>query len=107
MVRPRRLVSASEGLLAVRVVRRFIAHGGGSQAVLIAWNVLTAIFPIALALAAIGGVVLRLAGVTPDAIARQVIAVFPADVGAQDAALLDPFERRRCLGPRGLRQERA
>lgn len=83
----RALVGRAAELFPVRVVRRFAEHNGGSQAVLIAWNGLTAIFPIALAVAAIGGLVLSVAGVSPDAIARQVVALFPNDLGAQDAAL--------------------
>jgi membrane protein len=84
---PKELVTATEGTLPVRVFRRFVGHSGPNQATLIAWNLLTAIFPIALALAAIVGFVVRAAGITEDAIARQVVAVFPTDVGAQDAAL--------------------
>jgi membrane protein len=83
----RAFVGRAAELFPVRVVRRFVEHSGGSQAILIAWNALTAIFPIALAVAAVGGLVLSVAGVTPDAIARQVVALFPTDVGAQDAAI--------------------
>jgi membrane protein len=96
---PGRLVSRAARLFPVRVVRKFMEHGGGSQAVLIAWNALTAIFPIALALAAIGGLVLSLAGISSDAIAGQVVAVFPNDTGAQAAALhaLDVLRRQTVL----------
>lgn len=87
VARGRALVGRAAGLFPVLVVRRFAEHNGGSQAVLIAWNALTAIFPIALAVAAVGGLVLSVAGVSPDAIARQVVALFPNDLGAQDAAL--------------------
>jgi YihY family inner membrane protein len=85
-------------LFPVRVARRFLEHDGGSQAILIAWQVLTAVFPVALGLAAIGGLVVRAAAISPDTIARQVVAIFPADVGAQDAAL---------RGIEGLRQQTA
>jgi membrane protein len=87
VARGRAVVVRAAELFPVRVVRKFAAHSGGNQAILIAWNALTAIFPIALALAAIGSLVLSVAGVTPDAIARQVVALFPTDTGAQDAAL--------------------
>lgn len=85
--RARGLVSGASDLYPVRVIRGFMDHRGGSQAVLIAWNALTAVFPIVLALAAIGGVLLSVAGVTSDTIVRQVVTVFPDDVGAQAAAL--------------------
>ena len=95
----RALEGRAAGLFPVRVVRKFAAHNGGSQAVLIAWNTLTAIFPIALAVAAVGGFVLSVAGVTADAIARQVVALFPTDIGAQDAALrgIDALRRQTLL----------
>ena len=66
-------------LLPVRVVRKFLADGGGNQAVLIAWNALTAIFPIALALVAVGGLVLSLAGISADSISKLVANLFPPD----------------------------
>ena len=72
-------------LLPVRVVRKFLADGGGNQAVLIAWNALTAIFPIALALVAVGGLVLSLAGISADSISKLVANLFPPD--QQQAAL--------------------
>src|SRR5205807_2472057 len=76
VARGRALASSAGTLLPVRVVAKFVSHNGGSQAVLIAWNALAALFPIALAVAAIGGFVLSVVGVTPDAIARQVVALF-------------------------------
>lgn len=96
VARGRAVVGRVAELFPVRVVRKFAEHGGGSQAVLIAWNALTAIFPIALAVAAVGGLVLSVAGITPDAIARAVVSVFPTDTGAQDAALrgIEALRRR-------------
>lgn len=66
-------------LFPVRVVRKFLADGGANQAVLIAWNALTAIFPIALALVAVGGLVLGLAGISADSISKLVANLFPPD----------------------------
>lgn len=66
-------------LFPVRVVRKFLADGGGNQAVLIAWNALTAIFPIALALVAVGGLFLGLAGISADSISKLVANLFPPD----------------------------
>jgi YihY family inner membrane protein len=98
-VHPRALAGALAGTHPVRVASRFVACGGGSQAIVIAWNLVLAVFPIALALAAIGGFVLRLTGVSPDTIARQVVAVFPTDTGAQDAALrgIDALTKRTAI----------
>ena len=74
-----RQVAALKNLFPVRVVQRFIANRGGSQAVLIAWNALTTIFPIALALVAIGGVILGVAGISADKIASLVANLFPPE----------------------------
>jgi membrane protein len=87
LTRARRVATGVADLYPVRVLRGFFDHRGGSQAVLIAWNALTAVFPIVLAVAAVAGVLLSVTGVTPDAIVRQVIAIFPQDLGAQSAAL--------------------
>jgi membrane protein len=97
--RAKALVSGARELFPVRVARAFIDHRGGSQAILIAWNALTAIFPIALALAAVGGLVLSVAGVTADSIAGKVVAIFPDDVGAQSAALsaIEAFRHQTLL----------
>jgi membrane protein len=72
--------------LPLRVLRKFGADGGGSHAVVIAWNGLVAIFPITLALAAIGGEMLSLAGVGRQAVYQLVLQVLPAG-GARDEAL--------------------
>jgi membrane protein len=85
--RARKLAERAQRLFPVQVVMKFIQDNGGSQAVLIAWNALTAVFPIALALAAIGGFVLSSAGVSPNDIYTMIVRVFPQDQGAQNAAL--------------------
>jgi len=72
-------VAAFGNLFLVRVVRKFIADGGGNQGVLIAWNALTAIFPIALALVAAGGLFLGAAGISAESISRLVANLFPPD----------------------------
>jgi membrane protein len=53
----------------------------------IAWNGLTAIFPVILALIAIAGFVLRAAGVSSDTLEQEVVAVFPSDPKSQHEAL--------------------
>jgi len=98
-VRGRAMVARAGDLFPVRVIRRFIDHSGATQAILIAWNALTSVFPITLAVAAVGGFLLSVAGVTPDIIVRSVFALFPSDTGTQTAALagIDALQRRALL----------
>jgi membrane protein len=97
--RARSLASRAAQLFPVRVVRRFAEHGGPNQAVLIAWNALTAVFPIALALAAVGGVVLDRAGITPASLAERMGSFFPSDLGTQRAVIegLDSLQHQTGL----------
>jgi membrane protein len=83
----RTLATRASELLPVRVIRKFIEHGGPSQAVLIAWNALTAVFPIALALAAVGGFVLNQAGITPQTLAERMGGLFPTGLETQQALI--------------------
>ncbi|HZV48184.1 MAG TPA: YihY/virulence factor BrkB family protein [Candidatus Dormibacteraeota bacterium] len=83
----RRLSGMVWASLPLRVLRKFGDDGCGSHAVVIAWNGLVAIFPITLALAAIGGEVLSLAGVGRQAVYQLVLQVLPAGGGARDEAL--------------------
>ncbi len=92
------LVHRATRLFPVRVVQRFAEHGGPSQASLIAWNALTAIFPIALALAAVIGVILSLAGVSQADVAERVVALFPADTNTQEAITQGVESLRRQTG---------
>jgi membrane protein len=71
----------------VRVVRKFAEHGGPNQAVIIAWNSLTAVFPISLALAAIVGLILNRAGVTPQTVVENVSSLLPTDLGTKQAVI--------------------
>src|SRR5215471_4940429 len=65
------------GTFPGRVVRRTMDDDVPSQAVLIAWSALQTIFPIALALAAILGVVLRSIGMDSSAVLETVAALVP------------------------------
>jgi membrane protein len=71
----------------VRVVRKFADHAGPNQAVIIAWNSLTAVLPIALALAAIVGLILNQAGVTPQNVAERLSSLLPTDLGTRQAVI--------------------
>lgn len=69
------------GSLPVRVVKRFLGDHGPNYAVLIAWNLLFSLFPIILALAAIGGAILAHAGVSETQIEATVIRLIPSGAG--------------------------
>ena len=54
----KRLIAWARGTLPFRLLQRYGEDDGGIWATVIAWNGLTAIFPIALALVAISGFIL-------------------------------------------------
>lgn len=87
LTRARTAAGQAAELLPVRVVRKFVSHSGANQAVLIAWNYLTSVFPIALALAAIGGLVLNAAGITAATFAERMGSLMPEDLGTQKALI--------------------
>jgi len=81
-----------------RVVRKFIADNGPSQAILIAWNTLFSIFPIVLAMATVLGLLLASAGVKADAIYQAVLAIVPDEQGRSQAlAGLEAVKQRSGL----------
>lgn len=94
--RPKAVATRAGALFPIRVVRRFFEDDAPSLAVFIAWNALTAVFPIVLILIAVGGAVLSLAGIPAETVTKTVVAVFPSDAGAQDVALtaIDGVRRR-------------
>ncbi len=69
-----------------RVVRRFGEDGGTNQAIVVAWNSLTALFPIVLALATIAGFVLGVLGAGDRALDSTLLALIPDD-RSREAAL--------------------
>src|SRR2546421_5670187 len=81
--RLRALTGHADGAFPVRVIRKFVADDGANQATLIAWNALVAVFPIALGLAALGGLLLSGTGVGAATIYRVVLAVLPPDASSQ------------------------
>jgi membrane protein len=81
------LLGRVQGTVPVRVVQRYGEDDGGIWATVIAWNALTAIFPIVLFLIAIAGFVLSAAGISTDTLLNGVVAVFPSDPKSQQAAL--------------------
>jgi len=69
-----------------RLIDKFGTDNGPTQAVSIAWNALQSIFPIALLIATVLGLVLSRVGVTSDAVYRAVVTMIPDPV-AQSQAL--------------------
>ena len=82
-----RLIAWATGTLPARLVQRYGEDDGGVWATVIAWNALTAIFPVALALVAITGIVLGAVGVSNQAVLDAVVKFFPSDVNAQKDAV--------------------
>ena len=87
MERLKALLGRVKGTVPVRVVQRYGEDDGGIWATVIAWNALTAIFPIALFLIAIAGFVLSAAGLSTDTLLNGVVTVFPSDPKSQQEAL--------------------
>lgn len=83
----KRLIEWAQGTVPFRLVQRFGEDDGGIWATVIAWNGLTAIFPIALALVAITGFILGSVGVDNKAVVDEVVRIFPNDDNAQREAL--------------------
>ena len=83
-----------------RVVVKFYRDDGPNWATVIAWNMLSSILPIALALAATAGFALSLVGVQQDFVARVVLDLLPTDASARQqaiAAIAGIQERRGLL----------
>ena len=70
-----------------KVLLKFLADDGPNDAIVIAWNTLFAIFPIALALAATLGLVLKQIGLRATSVTDLVVAIIPDDANAQGEAL--------------------
>lgn len=79
IARAKRLLARLQASPPGRLAVKFAADNAPNQAVLIAWNMLGSIFPIALFLAAVLGFALRFFGLHEDAVYRNVFAVLPAD----------------------------
>jgi len=79
----RRLAARAQRSLPGRVVSRVQQDNGTSRAVLIAWNGLQSLFPIALALAAILGAVLGAVGVDSRVVYEAVAAAIPDQAGRE------------------------
>jgi membrane protein len=83
----KRLIQWAQSTLPVRLIQRYGEDDGGIWATVIAWNALTAIFPIAFALVAITGFVLGVVGVGNQTVIDEVVKVFPNNANAQQEAL--------------------
>jgi membrane protein len=87
VARLKALLKGASRTLPVRVLLRFIADGGPSYAIVIAWNALFALFPITLTLATIAGFLLGRAGLGSYSVISTLIAIIPNDANAQEQAL--------------------
>ena len=85
--RLQKLIAWAMSTLPGRLFQRYGEDDGGIWATVIAWNALTSIFPIALALVAITGIVLGAVGVSNQAVVNVVVKVFPTDANAQRDAV--------------------
>jgi membrane protein len=83
----KRFIAWAQGTLPFRLVTRYGEDDGGIWATVIAWNALTAVFPISLALVAITGFILGIVGVGNQIVINEVVKVFPQDANAQHDAL--------------------
>lgn len=79
--------------LPARLLERFGTDNGATYAVNIAWNALQSIFPIALLMTTLLGVILARVGVTSTMVYQTVLAVLP-DPSAQGPAM-DALEKIR------------
>jgi YihY family inner membrane protein len=84
MGRLRRLARALSRSLPGRVVAKFLEDRGTWHAIVLAWNLLFSLFPIALVAAGVLGLLIR--GEEPATVYAQVVRFIP-DVNSQDAAL--------------------
>jgi membrane protein len=79
-----------------RVLVKYVEDDGPNWSTLIAWNALTSVFPITLALAAILGFLLSGSGVTQRMVSNLILQLLPNNLDAQQQALqaVDGAERR-------------
>ena len=82
-----RFIQWAQGTVPFRLIQRYGEDDGGIWATVIAWNGLTAIFPIALALVAITGFILGIVGVGNQTVINDVVRIFPSNANAQQEAL--------------------
>jgi membrane protein len=82
--RAKRLAAAARETFPGRLVSKVVEDDISPYAVLIAWNALLAVFPIALALVAVLGVVLGRVGIDSRTIYDLIAAAFPSDAGRKE-----------------------
>ena len=83
----RNLTEGAQHRFPVRVAMKFLADRGTNHAVLIAWNALTSLFPIVLAILAIAGGVLSIFGVTRRHIFDLLLNLLPATGSGWNSAI--------------------
>lgn len=83
----RNLTEEAQRRFPVRVAMKFLADRGTNHAILIAWNGLTSLFPIILAILAIAGGVLSHFGVTRRQVVDLLLNLLPATGNGWNAAI--------------------
>lgn len=87
----RQATAGAQRSFPFRVVIKFLQDGGTNHAVLIAWNALTSLFPIVLAVLAIAGGLLSAFGVARQKIVQLVFNLFPVG-GSEWSATIDALQ---------------
>lgn len=87
VARVRAFIGWASGTIPVRLVQRLVEDDGPNWATVVAWNALTAVFPIALALIAIVGFALSRAGIDQSVVVHEITVLFPSDQATQMAAI--------------------
>ncbi|MHB8509589.1 MAG: YihY/virulence factor BrkB family protein [Candidatus Dormibacteria bacterium] len=77
-----------------RVLRKFMEDQAPKQAVLIAWNLMFAAFPIVVTIAAVLGLVLSFSGLNALQVQGDLLAMLPQGSGS---AVLDPLKQKTGL----------
>ncbi len=95
--RGRALAGWALATLPGRVLRKFGEDQAGNWAVIIAWNLLFSLFPIALALAGGLGLLLGRLGVESPAVYASVLSIVPGSQSADTRAALDAMQHRAAI----------
>jgi membrane protein len=94
VARGRGLAARAQRTVPGQVVSHFLEHDGPNRSVLIAWNLLTSIFPIALALAGLLGLVLRFLGLNSSSVYVAIVSVIPGNNPSDTITALESLQRQ-------------
>lgn len=83
LARARSMAAWVAGTVPGRLARKFVQDGAPSQAVLIAWNLLQTLFPVALAVTTILGLLFSSVGLRSTVILQTIATAIPDQAGQQ------------------------